>query len=186
MKRIGKKTRIVSRLPQNYLMEVTGKGKMRELKNISKYKVDSIPAGAVKVGAIFDKEVELVGYELIKGSKTPKPGDRVEFTLYFKALKNNISKDFTVFSHNEGDLRKKRTKSDLDMAKGEFPTTYWKKGDIVKHPLSVRIPGNNPNSYYTIFTGLYQEEYRANITNHSDVPNDGDNRVILIKLPLEK
>ena len=106
--------------------------------------------------------------------------------LYFKAIRGNIHKDYMVFFHNEGNLKQKRTKSDTDLAMGEYPTTYWKKGDIIRQPMTVHIPGNNPNSSYTVYGGLFQEDYRANITNHESVKNDGDNRLIIVKLELSK
>jgi len=122
----------------------------------------------------------------LQGSTTPKEGDTVRIEVDFKALRDNIQRDYTVFVHNEGDKGDKRTKDDQPMAMGEYPTTFWKKGDMVRHPITVRIPGGNKNSHYWVLTGIYQEDYRANITNPTKVDHDGDNRLKLVRLDIQR
>ncbi len=185
MRRINKKVEIVAKIPQNVLYKVYG-GNAKEFPNKDRYLIKEIPEGAIKVGAIFDDAVELVAYRILQGSTTPKEGDTVRLEVYFKALRDNIQRDYTVFVHNEGDKGDKRTKDDQPMAMGEYPTTFWKKGDMVRHPITVRIPGGNRNNYYWVLTGIYQEDYRANITNPDKVNHDGDNRLKLVRLDIQR
>ncbi|HSA33533.1 MAG TPA: glycosyltransferase family 39 protein [bacterium] len=185
MKRVNKKTTVVAKIPQNFLYKVYG-GDQKSFNNKEKYIIQSVPEEAVKVGAVFDNAVELVGYRILQGDTTPKENDLVRIEVYFKALRDNIPRDYTVFVHVEGDQRDKRTKDDQPMAMGEYPTTFWKKGDIVKHPINVRIPTNNKNNYYWVLAGIYQEDIRANISNPRDVEHDGDNRLKLVKLDIER
>ena len=72
------------------------------------------------------------------------------------------------------------------MANGTYPTDFWKKGDIVKHSLQIKIPEGSKNNYYTAYTGLYQEEYRANITNKDEIKNESDNRFELLRIYLDR
>ena len=72
------------------------------------------------------------------------------------------------------------------MANGTYPTDFWKKGDIVRHPLKIKIPEKSQNNYYISYTGLYQEEYRANITNKEEVKNENDNRAELLRIYLDR
>ena len=185
MKRINKNFDIVGKVPQNFLYKVYG-GNKKEFNNKDKYIIPSVPEGAIRVGAIFDNSVEMVAYRILQGSTTPKEGETVRIEVYFKALRDNIPRDYTVFVHVEGDMRDKRTKDDQPMAMGEYPTTFWKKGDIVKHPITVRIPGDNKNNYYWVLAGIYQEDIRANISNYQDVEHDGDNRLKLVKLEIQR
>ncbi len=186
MKRINKKTRTVAKVPHNILVEVSGEGVKRSLKDANKYIVGEIPEDSVKVGAVFDNAIELLSYRIVNGTTEVEEGTTVKVDLYFKALKDNIKRDYKVFVHNEGDVQMKRTKEDKDMADGFYPTSYWKKGEVVRHTMNVRIPRNTGNNFYTSFNGIFEEEYRANITNYQDVPNDGDNRLRLIKFTIKR
>ena len=193
MKRLGKTVTLVKRGQKNLLMRVTGKGRVLDQNAAKKYRPKSLPSDMIPTHAVFDKVAELVGYKIIKGELEnregklwAKGGQTIEIALYFKALQSNIPKDYMVFLHTEGDKKDMRTKGDENMAMGTYPTTYWKKGDLIRHPLSVRIPANSKNDYYIPYVGLYQEDYRSNITNFKDVPNDGDNRLELMKIWLIK
>ncbi len=105
--------------------------------------------------------------------------------LYFRSIADKINKDYDVFLHNEGNNKDKRTKSDGNMANGTYPTDFWKKGEIVRHPLKIKIPEGSKNNYYTAYTGLYQEEYRANVSNKEEV-EESDNRAELLKIYLDR
>ena len=72
------------------------------------------------------------------------------------------------------------------MANGAYPTNFWKKGEIVRHPLKIKIPKDSKNDFYISYFGIYQEEYRANITNMDEVRNDGDNRAELLRIYLDR
>ncbi len=192
MKRIHKKVIFIKRVYKNYLAKVVGPGEKIDMQRAMQYVVKNPPADMVKSGAVFDGVIELLGYKILNNIKKENgklfvehPG-MVEVDLYFKALKNHIAKNYTVFLHCEGDKKDKRTKGDKAMADGNYPTTYWKKGQIIRHRLSIYIPPNSKNNYYIPYVGIYQEDYRASITNFEDVKNDGNNRLELMKIWLKK
>lgn len=193
MKRINKTTELIFKDPRNQLLKVSGKGKERDFSKSKQYRIDKVPDDAVKSGAVFDEIIVLEGYKIISGKLSEKDGkfwskenNTITIDLYFKALEGGITKDYDVFLHTEGDQKDKRTKGDENMAMGTYPTTFWEKGDIVRHQIKVKIPGGSKNEYYIPYVGIYQEEYRGNITNRNDVPNDGDNRYELFKIYLDK
>ena len=115
-----------------------------------------------------------------------KEGTTINIELYFRSIADKINKDYDVFLHNEGNNKDKRTKGDGNMANGTYPTDFWKKGDIVRHPLKIKIPEKSQNNYYISYTGLYQEEYRANITNKEEVKNENDNRAEILRIYLDR
>jgi len=193
MKRINKSTEPVFKDSRNQLLKVSGKGKERDFSKSKQYRVDNVPGDIVRSDVIFDEVIKLEGYKIVSGKIFHKEGrtwskenNTITIDLYFKALADSITKDYDVFLHTEGNQKDKRTKGDENMAMGTYPTTFWKKGDIVRHPIKVRIPGGSKNEYYIPYVGIYQEEYRGNITNRDDVPNDGDNRYELLKIYLDK
>ncbi len=193
MKRINKSTEPVFKDSRNQLLKVSGAGKERDFSRSKQYKADKVPDDIVRSDVIFDEVIKLEGYKIVSGKVDQKEGktwskenNTITIDLYFKALADNITKDYDVFLHNEGNRKDKRTKGDESMAMGTYPTTFWKKGDIVRHPIKVRIPGGSKNEYYIPYIGIYQEEYRGNITNRDEVPNDGDNRYELLKIYLDK
>ncbi len=186
LKRINKKSEFITSCPGNILLRITGAGTGQGTGNADKYKVSAAPSDIQPVSAIFDNDIELIGYKIVQGSATPAPGSAVKFEMYFKSLSDKIQKDYMVFNHNEGDMNDARTKGDDLMANGNYATTYWKKGDIVRHDLTVNIPTDSKNNYYKVYVGLYQEEYRANVSNFKDIKTDGDNRVDMIHLTIAK
>ncbi len=187
LKRINKSAKIVSQVPSNILMVVDGKGKIIDTSKSEQYMVKNTPPNIKPLNAVLDDSVEILGYTLLQGSDNPKPGEKLTFEFYLTPIKSNISRDYMFFMHAEGDTGKMRTLADVEIADGNYPSSYWKKGDIIKQRISINIPGgNNPNSFYTIYGGLFQEDYRANITNNTEVPNDGDNRLIILKASLSK
>ncbi|MGI6394926.1 MAG: ArnT family glycosyltransferase [bacterium] len=193
MKRINKNTALVFKDQRNQLFRVTGKGKKRDLSKAELYTVERVPGDIIKSNVIFDDVIKLEGYKVTSKGLTYRDGKTwskesrtIAVDLYFRALKSNIAKDYDVFLHNEGNKKDKRTKGDESMALGTYPTTFWKEGDIVRHPLKIRIPANSKNDYYIPYIGIYQEEYRGNISNKDEVPNDGDNRYELLRIYLDK
>ncbi len=193
MSRINKKAVEVDRTPRDRLLRVTGPGRKRDMSLSTPYRPSSVPPDIVPVGAVFDEVAEIIGYKITSnnvtvkdGQKWVKEGTTVNVDLYFKALQENITRDYDVFLHCEGNNRDKRTRGDNNMAEGTYPTHFWKQGDIVRHPIRIRIPRDTKNDWYIPFVGIYSAEYRANITNAEDVDHDGDNRLKLMKLYLDK
>ena len=131
MKRINKNTELVFKDSRNQLLKVSGKGKERDFSKSKQYRVTEIPDDIVKSGVVFDEVIKLEGYKIVSGNIAAKDGkmwskenNTVVIDLYFRALADNITKDYDVFLHTEGDRKDKRTKGDENMAMGTYPTTF--------------------------------------------------------------
>ena len=192
MKRINKRTLVVYSGAKNSLLKVYGKGHERDISKSSDYIVQDLPENLVKTNIIFDNVIKLEGFVIKSGNVTQhdgkyfaKEGTNIDIELYFRSIADKINKDYDVFLHNEGNNKDKRTKGDGAMANGTYPTDFWKKGDIVRHPLKIKIPEGSQNNYYISYTGLYQEEYRANLTNKDEI-NENDNRAELLRIYLDR
>ena len=192
MKRINKRTIKVYSGAKNTLLKVYGKGNERDISKASAYTVKKLPENLIKSNIIFDNAIKLEGFVIKSNNITErdgkfyaKEGTTIDAELYFTSIADKINKDYDVFLHNEGDNNDKRTKGDGSMANGTYPTDFWKKGDIIRHPIKIKIPEGSKNNYYISYTGLYQEEYRANVTNKDEV-KESDNRAELLRIYLDK
>ena len=192
MKRINKRSITVYSGAKNTLLKVYGKGHERDISKSNAYIVNNLPENLIKTNIIFDNVIKLEGFVIKNGNLKEhdgkffaKEGTNIDIELYFRSIANKINKDYDVFLHNEGNNNDKRTKGDGNMANGTYPTDFWKKGDIVRHPVKIKIPESSKNNYYISYTGLYQEEYRANITNKNEV-KESDNRAEILRIYLDK
>ena len=193
MKRINKKGIVIYKGAKNILMKVSGKGEQQNFPGSKEYSVKNLPENLIKSNILFDNTIKFEGFSVEKDKLTEKDGkfyakegSEINVQLYFRSISDKINRDYDVFLHNEGNRNDKRTKGDGSMANGAYPTDLWKKNEIVRHPLKIKIPKGSKNDFYISYFGLYQEEYRANITNAEDVPNDGDNRAELLRIYLER
>ena len=164
MKRINKRTLTIYSGAKNSLLKVYGKGHERDISKSNDYIVQTLPENLIKTNIIFDNVIKLEGFVIKSDNVTErdgkyfvKEGTNIDVELYFRSIADKINKDYDVFLHNEGNNKDKRTKGDGSMANGTYPTDFWKKGDIVRHPLKIKIPEGSQNNYYISYTGLYQE-----------------------------
>jgi len=193
MKRINKKGVIIYKGGKNILMKVSGNGEQQNFSGAKKYIVKKLPENLIKSNILFDNSIKLEGFSVEKGKLTErdgkfyaKEGTNINIELYFRSVADKINRDYDIFLHNEGNRKDKRTKGDGNMVNGTYPTNFWKKGEIIRHPAKIKIPKDSKNDFYVSYFGLYQEEYRANITNRDEVKNDGDNRAELIRIYLDR
>lgn len=192
MKRINKKGVIIYKGGKNILMKVSGNGEKQNFSGAKNYIVEKLPENLIKSNILFDNVIKFEGFSIEEGKLTErdgkyyvKEGTDINVNVYFRSVSDKINRDYDVFLHNEGNKNDKRTKGDGNMANGAYPTNFWKKGEIIRHPLKIKIPKGSANDFYISYFGLYQEEYRANITNNNEVKEE-DNRAELLKIYLDR
>ncbi|MBP5405872.1 glycosyltransferase family 39 protein [bacterium] len=193
MKRVNKKGVVIYKGGKNILMKVAGQGEKQDFSGAKNYIVGKLPDNIIKSNILFDNVIKFEGFSVDNGKITEKDGkyfakegSEINVQLYFRSVSDKINRDYDVFLHNEGNKKDKRTKGDGNMANGTYPTNFWKKGEIIRHPLKIKIPKDSKNDFYVSYFGIYQEEYRANITNKDEVKNDGDNRAELLRIYLDR
>lgn len=127
------------------------------------------------VRAYLDNKVKLLGYNI---ESSFHPGHGIHLDLFWQTLQP-MEEDYTVFIHlvdGEGNIWGQKDNQPGD---GFYPTTLWKKGEIVRDQYDVVISSDAPSGEYRLEVGMYLAETgeRLNVLkNGVPVP---DNRILL-------
>lgn len=115
----------------------------------------------------------LQGY-YIKSAQV-KPGDYIDLTLIWKSV-NATDKDYHVFTHVfDGETMVGQL--DGQPVCGQYPTSQWKPGQIIKDPYLIRINDNAaPGSTIPLTAGIYDfNTMNRVVISNSDGKSVGDN-----------
>jgi len=148
--------------------------------------VERVPAAAVRNGAVFDDKLELVGAEFTPGAL--KAGDEVRVTVFYKVLAE-LDADYEVFVHAEDPAGvMKRFVNDHPPAGGGYPASRWRKGETIRDTYSLRLPSGALPRAVDVWTGMWnpKTERRMRVGEAQGVRHDGENRVLLIQLPVSR
>ncbi len=119
----------------------------------------------------FDKQIELVGYEL--SDLSPEAGDTVELTLYWRGL-HKLDTDYKVFANIiEPQTLTKYAASDGMPVNWQAPTTTWAAGTIIKDTHTLPLDPNAPSGIYETQIGLYSQGEDGTIQRLRIVTGDG-------------
>jgi hypothetical protein len=86
-----------------------------------------------------------------------RPGDSIHLTLFWQCLEE-MGEGYTVFTHlldGEGHIWGQK---DNEPADGFYPTTEWRKSEIVRDQYDLTIPLDAPPGEYQIEVGMYVAE----------------------------
>jgi hypothetical protein len=103
-------------------------------------------------GYTLGERVALLGYNVDGGELSP--GGVLPLTLYWQALAP-METDYTVFVHlldASGAVRAQRDAPPLD---GDYPTSLWDEGEVVKDPHAIPLPPDLSPGRYQVALGLY-------------------------------
>lgn len=148
--------------------------------------VERVPQSVTSNGAVFDDKLELVGAEFKPGSLTP--GGEVQVTVFYRVL-GELDADYEVFVHVEDPAgTMQRMVRDHPPAGGGYPTTRWRKGETIRDTYSLRLPDGVVPRAVNVWTGMWnpKTEARMRVATADNVRHDGDNRVLLIQLPVTR
>jgi hypothetical protein len=95
------------------------------------------------------------GYGLIPA--TPEPGQTLTITLFWQA-NGRPSQDYTVFVHLLDRAGNQAAGADGPPQNGDFPTGWWRSGDLIKDGHLMLIPADLPAGEYTLSLGLYDPQ----------------------------
>ncbi|TEU20925.1 MAG: phospholipid carrier-dependent glycosyltransferase [Anaerolineales bacterium] len=99
-------------------------------------------------------KVRLLGYNIESGFR---PGDGIHLTLFWQCLKE-MDEKYTVFTHLIGGKGHIWGQKDNEPADGFYPTTEWRKGEIVRDQYDLTIPRDAPPGEHQIEVGMYLAE----------------------------
>lgn len=139
---------------------------------VKKHLLEEEPSPKHKVGAVFNDEIELIGFDVEQPLVAGKPAT---FVWYWKALKD-INQNWQIFVHLDSKAESFRQNLDHQPMNGLYQTGRWKKGQIIKDIQKVTIRDNYPNGEAVPYIGLFRGDTRMAIKN--DVKKTNDNRVI--------
>ena len=138
------------------------------------------PPGMKRVGAVFGKSIELLGYEV--EPEHPGAGQLVDVTFYWGVV-GPVEEEYQVFVHGDAlEGQAPRIHGDHYPAQGKYPSDVWQQGEVVVDEFSIRIPLGYGAKRLGLYTGLYKESYRVPLTDHGSRPGASDNRSLAVEL----
>lgn len=100
-------------------------------------------------------KVALIGYELEPNSI--QAGQIINLTLYWKALAT-LDQDYTVFVHLVDAQGQIWGQKDNQPVKGEYPTSLWEPGEIIRDTYPLTLDPTIPPGEYQLLVGMYLPE----------------------------
>ena len=130
----------------------------------------------IKIGAIIENQVRLIGIDLSRSSA--RPNDVVEVTYYIESLVNQ-TEDNEIFVHLQGRRAGMWQNLDHTPIKGRLPLRKLKRGQVVKDVQRFRVKSTYPPGGAKLYWGLYRGKKRLQVSNPDEVKHDKKNRVII-------
>lgn len=125
----------------------------------------------------LDNKIELLGFDY--QPKPLKSGQPYILTFYFRAL-SEMTESYTFFGHLEPQNgRSFRGHLDHLPLGGRFPTSVWKKGDIIKDTFRGRLEAGFPAQEGMIWAGFYNGDKRLAVAEASQKDADAEGRARL-------
>ncbi len=141
------------------------------------------PPGEVRVGANFGDQVELVN--AILNPSRAVAGEAVRVVMNFRVLETP-DRDWNLFVHVE-DVDGRVERFNVDHAPRAKPTSQWQKGEVVRDEFDIPVPAGMPVRGLNVLMGFWDPrapDQRLPLKNRDTVRNDGQNRVLLVTLPV--
>ncbi len=113
------------------------------------------PAVEFPMEARAGEEVLFLGYDL--DVDRLKPGQSVEFTLYWQAL-DEMEVSYTVFTHLLDAEERVWGQADSIPLGGEAPTTSWLRGEVIADVYEIALDPETPKGEYAMEIGMYDPD----------------------------
>ena len=139
------------------------------------------PPAEVKSGANFGDAFELSSAILNPSRGTP--GESVRVLMNFKVMKQP-DRDYGIFVHVE-DVDGRAERFNVDHAPRK-PTSQWQPGEVVQDMFEIPIPPTMQVRGLTLLIGFWDPStgQPLPIVNKDAVPNDGRDRLIVARFPV--
>lgn len=139
------------------------------------------PPAEVKSGANFGDAFELTSAILNPSRGTP--GESVRVLMNFKVMKQP-DRDYGIFVHIE-DVDGRAERFNVDHAPRK-PTSQWQPGEVVQDMFEIPIPPTMQVRGLSLLIGFWDPStgQRLPIVNKDAVPNDGRDRLVVARFPV--
>ncbi len=121
-------------------------------------------------------QIDLIGYDLDKLQAQPE--DTISLTLYWQA-RQEMDQDYTVFTHLIDGENRTWAQKDSQPLNGDYPTSVWDEGEMVKDQYEMTLPADIPAGEYSIEVGFYLARTGERLPVLDDSGQMQDNRVLL-------
>jgi hypothetical protein len=138
---------------------------------------NGLDRAVVAINANLDDSVELLAITTPQNSY--RPGDTVEVTLYWRALRD-LDAGLKSFVHLTDEvLAHQPAQHDGDPGGGFTPTSRWLPGEIVPDTHHLALPAELAPGKYLLWAGMYEYETVRNLTVVSSDAPEADDRLLL-------
>jgi hypothetical protein len=127
-------------------------------------------------------KVRLLGYNIESGFR---PGDGIHLTLFWQCLEE-MDEKYTVFTHLIGGKGHIWGQKDNEPADGFYPTTEWRKDEIVRDQYNLTIPLEAPPGEYQIEVGMYVAETGERLLVLGPKSQYQEDRILLDSIQVKK
>lgn len=111
-----------------------------------------LQAGVTPMSAVFNNEIELVGYKLEQDALASK--NTLNLTLYWRSLQR-VDKDYTIFIHLADAQGQVLSQEDSPPVQGQAPTSGWQPYQVIEDRHQLQMSENFPPGNYDLLLGLY-------------------------------
>jgi hypothetical protein len=119
----------------------------------------------------FENQLELVGYSL--STLSPKAGDTVELSLYWRGLRK-MQHDYKIFANIlDPKTLTKYAASDGMPVNWNAPTSSWEPGKVIEDKHTLKVDPNTPPAIYELEIGWYSQEADGSFPRLRIVTPDG-------------
>ncbi len=149
----------------------------------------ALPSPEHPLAVNLGEGVTLLGYDLeskaIRKVSRGKAGGELHLILYWQA-RREMSTSYTVFTHLLDEGGRLWGQKDNPPQGGEYPTTGWLEGEVIRDEYEIPIPSDVPPGPYLLEVGMYQAETgeRLPASDEEGKRLEGD-RVILATILIE-
>ncbi len=132
-----------------------------------------LPEGVRRLKVNFGDEIELLGYK-VAPTQVGK-GQSLTVSYFFRCLAP-VGDDWLVFIHGDGPQGgAHRVFGDHAPMGGLYPTSEWKKGEIIQDDYEMVVPANYPYKGFTLWMGFWKGPRRMEVIDRHQ--HDGNRRV---------
>lgn len=132
--------------------------------------ISQLPTEAVPVSAVFNNEIELVGYKL-------QTKDGIDLTLYWRSLQE-VAQDYTVFVHLTDAQGQLLSGEDSPPVQGQAPTSRWQINQVIEDRHHLQMSENFPPGKYDLSVGLYNSTTGERLLVQGADITSGDNLLL--------
>lgn len=142
---------------------------------------EQLPPVQHRLDARFGDEIRLHGYDISADSVAP--GGAVRVTWYFESLAK-LEPGWQIFVHTEN--KGKRHNFDHVPVHGLLPMELWIPSAFVADQQTLWVPHDWRGGDLVVYLGLWNRETGARKPVHGSIETDGNDRALVLKMPIRR